>query len=84
MFWNPVYNFAIGHFEVESDFEIANFKYPKLHITRGHTFSRVQPFYEWAMSDLDKSMHISLWVKVAHTSFIEGSHMTKNTASVAY
>ncbi len=33
------------------------------------------------MSDLDRSMHISLWVQVAHSSFIEGSHMTKNTAS---
>jgi hypothetical protein len=26
-------------------------------------------------------MHISLWVYVTHSSFIEGSHMTKNTAS---
>ncbi len=34
------------------------------------------------MSDLDRSMHGSLWVLVAHTSFIEGSHTTKNTASV--
>jgi hypothetical protein len=31
------------------------------------------------MSNLDRSMHISLW---AHNSFIEGSHMTKNVASV--
>jgi hypothetical protein len=41
----------------------------------------VRPFYEQAVSDLDRSMHISLWVKVAHNSFIEGSHMTKNMAS---
>ncbi len=34
------------------------------------------------MSDLDRSMHRSLWVWVAHSSFIEGSHTTKNTASV--
>jgi hypothetical protein len=26
-------------------------------------------------------MHISLWVYIAHSSFIEGSQMTKNTAS---
>ncbi len=26
-------------------------------------------------------MHGSLWVYVAHSSFIEGSYMTKNTAS---
>ena len=33
------------------------------------------------MSDLDRSLHVSLWVYVAHSSFIEGSHTTKNTAS---
>ncbi len=33
------------------------------------------------MSDLDGSMNRSLWVYVTHSSFIEGSHMTKNTAS---
>ncbi len=33
------------------------------------------------MSDVDRSMHISLWALVAHSSFIEGSHTTKNTAS---
>ncbi len=37
--------------------------------------------YEQAVSNLDRSMHISLWVLVAHTSFIEGSITTKNTAS---
>jgi hypothetical protein len=26
-------------------------------------------------------MHKSLWALVAHSSFTEGSHMTKNTAS---
>jgi hypothetical protein len=30
--------------------------------SRGHIFSRVWPFYERAMSDLDKSMHRSLRV----------------------
>jgi hypothetical protein len=29
----------------------------------------------------NRFMHRSLWVKVAHSSFIEGSHMTKNTTS---
>ncbi len=33
------------------------------------------------VSDLDRYMHRSLWVYVAHSSFIEGSHITKNTAS---
>jgi hypothetical protein len=33
------------------------------------------------VSDLNRSMHRSLWVEVAHSSFIEGSRMTKNTAS---
>ncbi len=47
---------------------------------RGHIFSRVWPSYEQAVSDLDRSMNISLWVQVAHNSFTEGSHTTKNTA----
>jgi hypothetical protein len=50
-------------------------------IYRGRIFSHVRPFYEWAVSDVDRSMHRSLWVLVAHSLFIEGSHMTKNTAS---
>jgi hypothetical protein len=36
----------------------------------------MRPFYERAVSNLDRSMHRSLWVKVAHRSFT-----TKNTAS---
>jgi hypothetical protein len=51
---------------------------------RGCIFSHVRPFYEQAVSDPDRSMHRSLWALVAHNSFIEGSHMTKNTASGAY
>ncbi len=47
----------------------------------GHVFICVRPFYERAVSDLDRSMHISLWVWVAHSSFIGGLHTTKNTAS---
>ncbi len=35
------------------------------------------------MSNLDRKMHRSLWVLVAHSSFIEGSLTTKNTASGA-
>jgi hypothetical protein len=31
-------------------------------LSRGHIFSRVGSFYEQAVSDLDKSMHRSLWV----------------------
>ncbi len=30
--------------------------------TRGRIFGHVQPFYERAVSDLNKSMHRSLWV----------------------
>jgi hypothetical protein len=30
--------------------------------TRGRIFSCVRPFYELAASDLDRSMHRSLWV----------------------
>jgi len=30
--------------------------------TRGHIFSCVRPLYEQAVSDLDRSMHRSLWV----------------------
>jgi len=37
---------------------------PNLHgrEIRGRIFSRVQSFYERAVSDLDKPMHRSLWV----------------------
>ncbi len=48
---------------------------------RGRIFSCVRPFYEWALSNLDRSMHTSLLVWVAHILFIEGSHMNKNTTS---
>jgi hypothetical protein len=44
-------------------------------------FNRIQPSYDRAVSDLDRSMNISLWVWVAHSSFTEGSYMTKHTAS---
>ncbi len=50
-------------------------------MVRGHIFCIVRLFYEGAVGDLDRSMHRSLWVMVAHSSFIEGSCMTKNTAS---
>ncbi len=50
-------------------------------VSRGHIFSCVRPSYEWAVSDLDRPMNISLWVQVAHSSFIELSQTTKNTAS---
>ncbi len=48
---------------------------------KGHIFSHVRPSYEQAVSDLDRSMHTSVRVQVAHSLFIEGSLMTKNTAS---
>ncbi len=47
----------------------------------GCIFSRVRPFYEWAVSDLGPKRSMHRPVKVAHSSFIEGLHMTKNTAS---
>jgi len=49
--------------------------------SKGRIFSHVWPFYERAVSNLDplRSMHRP--VLVAHSSFIEGSHKTKNTAS---
>ncbi len=50
----------------------------------GRIFSCVWPFYERAVSNQDRSMHRSLWVQVLQSSFVEGSHMTKNTASVSY
>ncbi len=31
-------------------------------VSRGHIFSHVRPSYERAVSDLDKSLNISLWV----------------------
>jgi len=42
----------------------------------------VRPLYERGVCDLDRSMHKSQWVYVAHSLFKEVSHMTKNTASV--
>jgi hypothetical protein len=51
------------------------------YVARGCIFSRVRPFYECAVSDLDRYMHRSLWVLVAHSSFIEGSNMAKIMAS---
>ncbi len=46
-----------------------------------HIFSHVRPFCERAVNNLDRSMHRSLWVQVAHSSFIVGSHRAKNMAS---
>jgi len=57
---------------VNKDFPVMN--YLRL------VFSRLQPFYEQAVSDLDSPMQISLWVWVTHSSFIEGSRTTKNMA----
>ncbi len=48
---------------------------------RGHIFSHVQPFYERAVSDLDPQRSMHRPFQVALSSFIEGSHTTKNTAS---
>ncbi len=45
-----------------------------LFVTWDRIFSHVWSFYEWAVSDLDRSRHRSVWVKVAHSSCIEGSH----------
>ncbi len=50
--------------------------------TRDHIFSCVRPFYERAVSNLDPQRSMHLPVQVTHSSFIEGSHTTKNMASV--
>jgi hypothetical protein len=57
----------------------AKTRFPKL--SRGCIFCHVRLFYEWSVSEQDRSMHRSLWALVAYSSFIEGSHMTKNTDS---
>jgi hypothetical protein len=51
-----------------------------LDLSRGHIFSPLQSFYEWAVSNLDSQRSMHKPVLVAHSSFIEWSHMTKNTA----
>ncbi len=50
-------------------------------INRGRIFSCERPFYERAVSDLDPQRYMHRPVKVAHSSFIDWSHTTKNTAS---
>ncbi len=57
-------------------------KFDQIQRSRGCIFSHVRPFYERAVSNLDRSMHRSLRVLITHSSFIEGSHTTKNTARV--
>ncbi len=54
---------------------------PSISGSWGRIFSCVQTPYERAVSELDRSIHTSLWASVAHNSFIEGSHTNKNTAS---
>ncbi len=49
----------------------------------GRIYTCVRPFNERPVSNLDRSMNRSLWAYIAHSSFIEGSHTTKNTASVS-
>ncbi len=63
-------------YKIWGEFQIVTFK---LFINR--ILSHVRPFYEQAVSGLDRLMHRSLWVLVAHNSFMEGSHTTKNTVS---
>jgi hypothetical protein len=36
--------------------------YSFTYLSRDHIFSRARPFYERAVSDLDRSMHRYLWV----------------------
>ncbi len=48
---------------------------------RGCIFCCVRPFCERAVSDLNPVRYIHRPVQVAHSSFIEGSLTTKNTAS---
>ncbi len=62
-----------------SDFVISGKK--QNNSSRGHIFSCVRPFCERAVSDLDPQRYIHRPVQVAHSSFIGGSHTTKNTDS---
>ncbi len=67
--------------KVAAELELLLHKLSMLMVTWGCIFSHVRPFYERALSNLDRSMHRSLRVLVVHSSFIEWSHTTKNTAS---
>ncbi len=44
-------------------------------------FSHLRPFYEPAVSDLDPQRFMHRPVQVAHNSFIDGLHTTKNMSS---
>jgi hypothetical protein len=65
--------------QVQTLQHITNWSYKKFKTMSPEAvfFSCVRPFHEWVVSDLDRSMHRFLWFQVAHSSFIEGSHMTK-------
>ncbi len=61
------------------------FKTKKSHWqNRGRIFCHVRPFYEWRVIDLNWSMHTSICFYITHSSFIEGSHITKNMAWTLY
>ncbi len=53
----------------------------KFDLFRGRIFSCVQPFYEWAVSNLGPQRSMHRHVLVAHSSFIEKLHTIKITAS---
>ncbi len=53
----------------------------KSHLIRGRIFSHVRPLYERAVSDLDPLRSLHRPAQAAHNLFIEGSYMTKNTAT---
>jgi hypothetical protein len=61
--------------------KLGKFKIKSVLMYRGRIFSRVRPFYERVVSELDRSMHRYLRALVARSSLIEGLHMTKNMAS---
>ncbi len=59
-------------FKLKTEQHFNNFGYRLYYrISWGRIFSCVRPFYERAVSDLDRSTNRSLWVQVAHSSFIE-------------
>jgi len=43
-----------------------------LSISRGHIFSHVRLLCEWAVSNLNRSVHRSRWALVTHALLIEG------------
>ncbi len=58
--------------------------WPIMLVSISRIFSCARPFYEQAVSDLNKSMHRSLWIQVTYSSFIEGLHTASSLFIVAH